>query len=337
MSHVPLYRPVLREAFQMSWHEKRLWPFALFAALLLSGSVYDVLWGMANAAAPQASLMSYIAVFWTSALGAWSNFDTTSLILGSIRVLQITALLLILGFAVAACSVVAQGVLVFVFGGEHVKSNRRPSLKEAITVGGRAFWPVFVLNILAVALLLTVRGLLAIAFVGANLASSSASAYLSYIVAFIAFAIVASAATVIQVFALNAMILQGSTLAQAILRGAEVLRRHWVIAFETALLLFAVSVAAYVLTLLVNAVLGIAFFVLLAIVSILNLAPLATAVLVLGTIVFLCVSCAILGWTVALQYAAWTILYRRLGEGGAIPKIHRWVRHLTHGYHVPGA
>jgi hypothetical protein len=43
------------------------------------------------------------------------------------------------------------------------------------------------------------------------------------------------------------------------------------------------------------------------------------------------------GYLVTLQYATWTLLYQRLGEGGALPKVHRWVRQFVHGFHVPGS
>lgn len=53
--HEPLYRPILRSAFQIAWQEKRLWWIALLAGILLTGSVYDIIWRGLNALAPQAS------------------------------------------------------------------------------------------------------------------------------------------------------------------------------------------------------------------------------------------------------------------------------------------
>ena len=36
-----------------------------------------------------------------------------------------------------------------------------------------------------------------------------------------------------------------------------------------------------------------------------------------------------------LQVATWTFLYRRLGEGGVVPKLHRWIRNLVGTFSVP--
>jgi hypothetical protein len=331
--HEPLYRPVLREAFQVSWKEKRLWVLALLAGILLSGSVYDGLWRIMNAVSPQASLTTVVGFFWSQAATSWGGTRLSDVLIGSLHVFQLSAFFLVIGFAIASLSIICQGALTFALGSGR---TGKAKIKESLTIGARSFWPVLVLNVLALAILLAVRALLAMCVVMAASAGTFATAIL-YIVVFIVFALLVTATVIIQIFALNAMILQGSTLSQAIQRGATLLQRHWVIAFETAVLLFLISCAAWALAILMEGLLSVPMLVLFFISASISSAALFSASLFLMIALFFAILLVIGGWLVTLQYATWTRLYRRLGEGGAVPKIHRWVRELTRGYHVPGA
>ena len=330
----PLYRPILREAFQITWRGARLWPLALAAGILLSGSISDVVWRMTNALAPQASLSSAVSLFWARALQGWSGFQITDILIGGVRVFQISALALILGFAVAGLSVICQGALVFAIGTGRV--TKRLRMRDAITVGARAFWPVFVLNILGAVILIATRSLLGIIIAMAHSAGST-GIYLLYLASFTVFVLLAILVTIIQIFALNAMILQGATIVQAIERAAKMVQQHWVTITETALILFVLSLGAWVAALLANALLAIPVFMLLMTGLLLSSHTLVSASLFMGIILLIIVLLMVLAAFITLQYATWTLLFRRMGEGGMLPKIHRWFRHLTHGYHVPGA
>lgn len=334
LPHEPLYRPVLRDAFRAAWEEKHYWWVALLAGLTLTGSVYDVGWRLMNAGAVPAIPRAVWGALWQRAVSVWSGFSLTDTILGGLKVFQLTAFFLIALGAVFVFSVIAQGALVYALGARH--RGRSPKVKEALTVGARALWPVLVLNLFVVAILLAARGLLAIALSGA-ITNTTALAYLAYIVAFLAFAIISAAAVMLQVFALNAMLLQGATLVQALERGASLLAKHWVVAVEATALLFVITLGASFLAIAVNMLLGVPLFMLLILATVLQSKALLWLTLYTAVTLFVAVMLALGGCLIQLHYAAWTSLFRRFGEGGVIPKIHRWVRWLTHGYHVPGA
>ncbi len=332
--HEPLYRPILRSAFQIAWQEKRLWWIALLAGILLTGSVYDIIWRGLNALAPQASLSSILAQLWQVAAQSWPALSVSDTIFGAINVFLITGLFLILAFAVFAASVIAQGSLVYAIG--HLKKGRKVLLKDALTVGARALWPVLVLNILALSVLWATRALIgmALSFVVLN---TTSFAYLFYLLAFVVFVVISIAAVIIQLFALNAMILQGATLAQGIERGYHLMKRHWVITAETAAILFLISIGSWILVIAVNMLLSIPLFMLLITAVYLKSTILYWVTLYATIAAFILITLAVGGFVVALHYAAWTLMYRRLGEGGVLPKLHRLVRAFTHAHHVPGA
>ena len=330
----PDYRPVLRNAFHAAWEEKRYWWVALLAGMTLTGSVYDVGWRMMNAFAVPSIPGGVWNSFWIKAAAAWPKLSLTDTIIGGMKVFQITAFFLIILFACFAASMIAQGALVYAMGAK--RSGRSPGVKEALTVGARALWPVLVLNVFVMLVLMATRGLIAIALSGV-VSNTTALSYLAYILAFIAFVIVSVVVIMIQIFALNAMILQGSTLAQALERGAELLAEHWIVAVETAALLFVITVGASVLIVALNMVVGLPLFMLLILAAILQSRVLLALTLYVAVALFILSALAVGGFLIQLHYATWTFLYRKLGEGGVLPKIHRWVRWLTHGYHVPGA
>lgn len=332
--HEPLYRPVLRDAFQTMWRNKGLWPLAIGASILLTGSVYDVVWKMANALAPHLSLGSFVGTFWSQATVAWGGLKPGELILGGIKVFQITVVFLVIAAALAGLSVICQGALVYTLG--MGKRPGRGRIKQAMAVGAKAFWPVAVLNLLATAVLLATRSLLglAISMVGNGVTTGG---YFLYLLSFGVFTLVAVAAVIIQIFALNSMILQGATLVEGIERGALMLKEHWVIVCETAAILFLIGLGSWVVALLVNMVLAAPFFVIMLTAAAIGSSVLLTSVLWLGIGVFVVAMLTVVSAVVTLQYAAWTHLFRRLGEGGAVPKLHRVFRSWTNNSHVPGA
>lgn len=331
----PIYRHVLRDAFLRAWEAKRIWPVALIAGILLSGSIYDVVWRLLNALTSQTSISVTVGFFTQQAFYNWSRFNFTDLILSGIQVFQFTAILIILGFAVAACSVICQGALVFFLGN---RGGRRtgPTLKETLSVGAHAFWPVFVLNLLVMFVLWGTRSALAVTL---SIAADAGTIgfYFLYLAAFIVFVAVAIAAVIIQIFALQAMILQGATLLEALERAGKTLQEHWVIATETALLLFAISLGSGLLFTAATLAFMVPLFLVIILGNLLGISNVLSIALPAGIALFIAALLILGAYLVTLQYATWVNLYRRLGEGGALPKIHRWYRQLIHGFHVPGS
>jgi hypothetical protein len=45
----------------------------------------------------------------------------------------------------------------------------------------------------------------------------------------------------------------------------------------------------------------------------------------------------VFGFVIQLHYTSWTLMYRKLGEGGVLPKLHRLARSFIHRTSVPGA
>jgi hypothetical protein len=332
--HEPIYRPILREAFELSWKEKRLWLISAIAGILLTGSVYDVVLRGATAVSPERSILGTIIPLWGRLVESWPTLTISDLIFGSLNALLITGFFLIIVFAVFSASVIAQGTIVYAIGAR--RRGRVPAFRDALTVGARALWPILVLNIIALAVLFATRGLIAVVHT-ILLSNIGSLMFLLYVASFIIFVVVGGITIIIQIFALNAMILQGATLAQGIERGIELFNRHWVIAVETVSILFIISIGASIFTIALLMVLTVPYFIIALTALALNSGLLWSIVTIIFFFLSFFIVLMIFGYIVQLHYTTWTLMYRKLGEGGVLPKLHRIARAFIHRTHVPGS
>ncbi|MCR4279016.1 MAG: hypothetical protein NUV81_03920, partial [bacterium] len=141
--HTPVYRHVIREAFEVAWHEKSFWLLSFFAGALATAGVYDVIWKASTNITVQGSTLAkrfgsaIIYSITSTAVGATSVTNRVIHILGSVELFSLIALLFVAGF-IFSC--LAQGGLVYALGGK--MRGRKPTLKESFSVGGKALWPV---------------------------------------------------------------------------------------------------------------------------------------------------------------------------------------------------
>ena len=333
-SHESVYRPIIREAFRVAWAEKHYWPVAIFAGILMTGSIYDVIWKSLNVLAPQAGIIGTVAVFSSRASATWAELSAANLVIGGLQVLVITLFGIVIGFALLAASVIAQSALVFSIGMK--RNGEQHRIQTALNVGARALWPVLALNLIAIAVMFASRAVISIAL-SFLLAYGDAFTFLAYLIAFILFTVIGGATVIIEILALNAMILQGATLAQAIERGVLLLKRNWVVAVETAAFLFLISFGAFILFFAVSMILTFMSIIFVLVAFMAKTALIASAVFTCYLITIAALILIFFGFTVHVHYAAWTLLYRRLGEGGVVPKLHRMIRSWVHAYGVKGA
>lgn len=313
-------------AFRTAWQEKRFWPISLLAGILVTAGSYDV---MLNALANISSQGPFLAVSTGSAfVRSLSQPSATGLerfigVVGGIEAILFLALALLF-FAGISC--IAQGALVYAIGAH--RRGERSKLRDAFRVGADAFWPVVALNAMVFALVWILRFLVAFPLFLA-LDNTTTTTYLMYLASFIVFIPVAFCLAIMQVFALNAMILQGANLGDALRRGYVLLARNWVVVVETALLQALISIGVWLAFLASFMFVMIPIFAFIVTSALMQSVGLFTFSLLIGTLIFVVGAVVAAAFTVQLQYATWTHLFRALGEGGVVPKIHRVVRNLT--------
>lgn len=329
-SHGPVYRQVLSEAFRSAWTHKQYWPLAFFASMLLSAGAYDVVFRAVKSIGDQTATLiegPRLSMIGPAMASAWAQVPVADLLTGLQAVLTIAILLV----AFAAMSCISQGGLVFAIG---TGKDEKPTVKTALGVGGRAFWPVAALNALSLALLWILRFLIAFPLY-LLLSQDSTIARILYILSFLVFVAISFFIAVIHIFALNAMILQGASLSEAILRGYKLCKKNWIVTIETAAILCVVALGIGALWIGLYLIAMIPLFA-----AVISAAVVQSPGLLYGTMgvalgLFAIAMFSATAFVTHLQYATWTILYRRLGEGGVLPKIHRLARTIFHLTGVP--
>ncbi len=334
VSHRPLYREILREALSVAWREKRLWPLAVLAAVLQTGGIYDVALLTLRAMPHEGAALS-LSIPWRSWLATgWTlNFSTSAQAWASWGWIANVLFGLLFVTVILCMSVIAQGGLVAGLGGR--MRGRALNLWACCRIGAESFWPIAVLNVGVLGVLWCVRflALLVLATFFQNGTLLFGLFYALMVIVILAAIIIL---TSIHLFALNAIILQGATLRQAIDRGWQLLGQVWFTVLETAAFLFVFGVACFAASVLLFLMMGLPLFLFM----LSALALQSTLMLWLGIVLcwLLLMGIMFLSGMFALtfQYAVWVRLYRRAGEGGAVAKLHRWVHWLTGDYHATG-
>ncbi|MFA6099819.1 MAG: hypothetical protein WC750_02960 [Patescibacteria group bacterium] len=326
----PVYREVIPQALKTAWRNPVLWIFGIFAAVLNTGGSLDACWKFFNTIQNQGNelFIGDTAVkIWN--VGTYGGFHFLPFFQAILALLALSLILL----AVAGFACVSQGVLVQSIGGAW-KADTRGKLKAALTVSGRALVPIAILNALIIVSVWLARFLVSLPLAIA-LGKNSTLFTAIYLVSFVVFFALAIVLSVIQIYALNAMILQGASLSEAFHRAWLVLKEHWLVTLETAILQACVILILTILALvalLILCFLPAIFYVMAIFRNNFTLFQISTGMFVgiaaLAIIFFT-------GFTVTFQYALWTLMFRKLGEGGVVPKLHRFIRFVTRQTHVP--
>lgn len=316
----PVYRELIPSALREAWRERWLWPFAIFAALLHTGGVYDVILRSMRMVQNEGAALVRGNISPAAAYG-WQNLTLGNGWLSFLGTVQSLAYAIIFVFALLALSVIAQGALVFGIG-TRIR-GKKPTFRECLGAGAHVFGKIAALNVITIGAIWLSRLILLLPYGYAATRSSfvSVSLYLLTALAFIGLII---ALTSIHFFALNAILLQDAHLAEAIERGFLLLRKGWLAVLELALLLFGVGIIVFIIGIVTLFIMAIPLVLLMLGALLVGFHAALSLGYFVGTFLVLLLVLAAGAFTVTFQYAAWHRLFIQLGEGGAVAKLHRW-------------
>jgi hypothetical protein len=140
--------------------------------------------------------------------------------------------------------------------------------------------------------------------------------------------------TAIHFFALNNIVLEEGHVAESIERALILLRNSWLTIIEVAILLFLVGVLTFVGGVILFLAMGLPILLILLGALLVNAALLAEFAWLLWATLFFVIMLMAGAFNLSFQYRAWHHLYRRLGEGQALAKIHRWLHLVLSGLRV---
>ncbi|MDF1497080.1 MAG: hypothetical protein P1P90_03385 [Patescibacteria group bacterium] len=321
----PVFREVIPHALRFAWTHPTHWVLGIFAAILFSGGALDIFWKFYSAIQSQGNVIFLgrsVDRLWYAA----QISSTTIPWFGYIKGLLAIIFLAVIIIAVLAFSCTSQGALVNAIG--TYKENKKKSLRTALTIGSRAIFPIAVLNLMLIIFIWIAR--FAVSFpLAIALGNNNPLFSAVYIVSFIIFAALTLGLGVLQIYALNAIILQKATLAKALERGWKLIREHWLVTIETIVVQSFVIIILTLVVILAGIILTFPATILFVF-AFLN-GNMLMFQLSLGIFFAVTILLAIFttGFTVAFQYATWTMMFHKFGEGVAIPKLHRLLKKLS--------
>ena len=237
---MPFYRNILKQSWKLTWRNKYLWFFGVFAALLGNGGELEILFNNLGGDPGQDFFPFWQRIFSTGVFSSstYENIDnllkhdTLNLVIFLIISLIILAVLLFLVWLV----IVSQAAIVNSTAA--IVKQKNNTLRDGMTAGVLNFWPVLVLNIIikAVIYLLLVIISLPVIFSAGGL-----SANLFYVLALIILAPVAIILSFIMKYAIAYVIIYKSKVNEALKRAWLLFKANWLISFEMAVILFFIN------------------------------------------------------------------------------------------------
>lgn len=323
----PLHRTVLGEAFRAAWHERRLWIFALFAGILQTGGIYDVI----AASIRQISLsIQGASRTWFWAFGSPVGNQLLAISLKDYA----SGRFLIGGFIVLVlllCSLLSQSALVV--GASARLRGHTMAWKDLMAVGFRHLWSVFLLNIITLGAIGIARAFLFIPFFYAARLPSILNV-LGSIIAFVLFVFAVVFFTSLHLFSLQFIAVQENGVIQALFKSFWLFKKAWLVVLEKGLLLLVIGFGLLIAGFLAFLLLSLPWMLLLVAALLLQNAIIATVGWALLLLAFLAAMGLIGMFAITFQYAAWDGVFRRVSGNSAMAKLHRFFRWLMEEFHL---
>jgi hypothetical protein len=325
---MPFYRNILKQAWQLTWRNKYLWWFGIFAALLGNGGEFEILFNNTGSNPGQALFPSWqriasTGIFSSHTLANIGNLlqkDTLNMILVLVACLIVLAICLFLVWLVIISQAAA------VNNSAAIIKQKKHAFKEGLDSGILNFWPVLTLNIIikaAIYVLLVAISLPALFFQG------SFNATIFYVIALVIVVPVAIILSFVTKYAVAYVVINKRKVMPAIKQSFQLFKENWLISFEMAIILFFINLLvglAIVLAVLVLAVpflfLGLIFYYSFSLIGSWLIAALAFA-----SFLFIVVTT---GAALAVfQISSWTGLFLELEKKGGVSKLVRMVNNMV--------
>lgn len=325
-----LYRNILSQALKITWKNKYLWFFGLFAAILGNGGEYEILSrGMGDGSV--SGTLTWFEGIKQTGIFSWqavdniinlAKTDTVSLIM----VFVVGLILIALSAFVVWLSIVSQVALVN-GAASQISDGKDGDIKSGLMAGLKKFWPVFSLNLIAKVIIFTIFVVLGLPVIYFASSYGSILVNLFYVLMFIVFALIVLALSFIIKYAIGYAVIKDNKTWEAFKAGWNLFVKNWIVSLEMAVLLFLISLGASLLYLLAVLIFAIPFALLILIFFKLSIA--IAAFIAFSAIAFYIVSLGLIGATLStFLISSWTGLFLELVNKGVESKLVRVVNSL---------
>jgi len=325
---MPFYRNILRQAWSLTWRNKYLWWFGIFAALLGNGGEFEILFNNAGANPGQALFPAWQRIASTGVFSGQTLANIGNLFrhdtLNMIFVLTVCLIALAICLFLIWLVIVSQAAIVN--NSAAAIKQKKHAFKDGLDSGMLNFWPVLILNIIIKA---AIYVLLVAISLPAIFSQGNFNANLFYIIALVIVVPVAIILSFIMKYAVAYVVVNKSKVMPAIKQSCRLFKRNWLISFEMAVILFFINLLvglAIVLTILILAVpflfLGLIFYYSFSMVG-----SWLIVILAFASFLFIIISA---GAALAVfQISSWTGLFLELEKKSGVSKLVRMVNNMV--------
>jgi hypothetical protein len=300
-----LYRPFFRDAWRVTWERKGLWIFGIFAALISTGGVVDIVWRALEQVERAESLLKNLVD--TSFIG----YDLAASYIGQLAVLgpgRVTFMVMattLIGVLLVVMATLSQGALLLGIGSRTAKDPY-----ELRTQAKKHFWRFFLIGLFNKVLMLILIMLMTLPLWLISVSSATEHSILFFVLLclFIPAAIIVN---IIYMLALIDVVQTDAHPLDAIHVGAKLFARQWLASFEYGLILFLLVFGAGAILLSVIALLLVPYALGFTATMLMGSFPVFLWFNILSALVLIGVIITFGGATVTFQYAAWYHFYRR--------------------------
>lgn len=321
-----LYRPIFKQALEITWRNKFLWVFGFFAAFLSSGGVYDVIiknWNTVTSKTIEVKNLLSIAS---------PSFEfihkTSGEIAGKLNIYGFVAALLVAGFvmlAIFVMALIAQGGLIHAIS--EISSGKKTSWKKSFDIGLHHIFQILGVNIFAkviIFFLLLAIGLPAVVL----FPEGSTWSDLTFFVIFLISIPLSLITLFTMIYSVAGMVIQKYSLLESVKESLKLLKEHWIISLEMALFLLFFS-TLFGIAVSIGFVFAATPFLLLGATMNLAFGTTGTAIAITTAIALFVALLAVLGsGFISFQLGCWTLLYKQLANQGGVSKIIRILANL---------
>ncbi|MFH1661643.1 MAG: hypothetical protein ABIA02_00895 [Candidatus Falkowbacteria bacterium] len=322
-----LYRNILSQALKITWQNKYLWFFGLFATLLGSGGGYDILFKSLNNETDNGILgFKKFAETGIFSLTALKNIGRLAIEepLSFLMIVVVGLVIIGLFCFLVWLAIVSQAGLVDNSAKLIAeKKNKDLGIQSGVNIGIKNFWPVFSLNFLAKAIVFLVFAILGFIIFMSSGQFNAALSGLLYLAVFIVSVPTSIVFLFIVKYAVAYVVVRGSSFSESIQQGWGLFKKNWLISIEMAFILFFINLVVGFAVALAILVLAVPFLFLALIlykaISLIGFWFIA----ILAVVLFLAIIILSGAFLASFQIASWTGLFLQLIGKGGVSKIER--------------
>lgn len=323
-----VYRSIFKDAWKIVWRNPFLWLFGFFSSLMavgVAGSALIITLGQLGQLPETGSMIM-----------AWHSFylpNVAPRFIGNLRktllgdtfsfsvfvILLLAVILLVILFVLLG--VKSQSALISSV--EKLRDNQKVIWLTELKSAGKSFWTVLLINlwvgIVSWALLIIVGPLATLILLDEKIS------LMLYALLFTAYFLVTLIVYLVGLFSINHAVLKNKGASDSLRQSAMIFAKNWLVSLEMALFILLFDIVGFLLISIVIFVLKIPFFMIIFILSSIGLQAGIYLSLLLAIILFAAIVTFANGWFTSFQLTAWTLLYLRITEQGAVSKLMRLI------------